>query len=139
MYLTFCTVLRFKLQGRLHFVKSCLWEVEDKFRTFIELKNRHDMHGCVCCRTWRNRKHFPYFHSVIESRVEFFTALFRVFPNFHECFYIVWEHEKIGTCEKVFDFFYQITRRKLKRENSLLRQRVNSTYCSWDNVYYLII
>ena len=39
----------------------------------------------------------------------------QVLPNFHECFYNVWEHG--GKC---FLFFYEITRRKLKRGNSLL-------------------
>ena len=53
------------------------------------------------------------------------STLFRVLPNFHECFYNVWEHVK-----KVFYFVYKITRRKLKRGNSLLYQSVNSPYRS---------
>ena len=36
-----------------------------------------------------------------------------------------------NTGKNVFDFFYKITRRKLKRGSSLLYQSVNSPYCSW--------
>ena len=36
-----------------------------------------------------------------------------------------------GNTENCFYFFYKITRRKLKRGNSLLYQSVNSQYCSW--------
>ena len=36
-----------------------------------------------------------------------------------------------NTGENVFYFFYKITRRKLKRGNSLLYRSVNSPYCSW--------
>ena len=35
------------------------------------------------------------------------------------------------TGKNVFYFFYKITRRKLKRWNSLLYQSVNSPYCLW--------
>ena len=55
-----------------------------------------------------------------------FSALFRVFPNFHECFYNVWEHGG-----NVFHFFYKITHGKLKRRNSLLYdESINSPYSS---------
>ena len=54
------------------------------------------------------------------------STQFRVLSSFHECFYNVWEH-----WEKVFYFFYKITRRKLQRGNSLLCRSVNSPYCSW--------
>ena len=89
----------------------------------------------------RNRKHFPCFHTVIETRVE-------VWENEK----LKWEHEPVGrvfprnfefsqtstsvsitygnTGKNVFYFVYKITRRKLKRGNSLLYQRVNSPYCS---------
>ena len=53
-------------------------------------------------------------------------TLFWVLPNFQECFYNVWEYGG-----SVFYFFYKITRRKLKRRNSLLfYQSANSPYCS---------
>ena len=55
----------------------------------------------------------------------FMRSLFRVFPNFHECFYNVWNMER-----NVFYFFHKITSIKLKRGNSLY-QSVNSPYCSW--------
>ena len=90
----------------------------------------------------RNREHFQSFHTVIETQMEVWeneklkweheprsanvSTQFRVFPNFHECFYNVWNMGK-----NVFYFFYKITRRKLKRGNSLLYQSVNSPYCSW--------
>ena len=70
----------------------------------------------------RNRKHFPCFHTVIETLVEVLgereievgtrarrTSVFTQFlvlPNLHECFYNVWEH----TGKNVFYFFYKITR-----------------------------
>ena len=38
------------------------------------------------------------------------STQFRVLPNFHECFYNVWEHGK-----NVFYFSYKITRRKITR------------------------
>ena len=53
-------------------------------------------------------------------------TLFRVLPNFHKCFYITYGN----TGKKVFYFFYKITRRKLKRGDSLLYQSVNSPYRS---------
>ena len=34
------------------------------------------------------------------------STLFQVLPNFHECFYNVWEH----TGKNIFYFFYKITR-----------------------------
>ena len=94
-------------------------------------------------RYLRNGKHFPCFHcyslrntsgSLGEREIEVGTRTrrasvstqFRVLPNFHECFYNVWEHG-----ENVFYFFYKITRRKLKRGNSLLYRSVNYPYCSW--------
>ena len=69
----------------------------------------------------RNRKHFPCFHIVIqkhasgclgEREIEVGTrvcranvsTLFRVLPNFHECFCNLWEHGG-----NVFYFFYKIT------------------------------
>ena len=85
-----------------------------------------------------NGKHFPCFHTVIETRlgereIEVGTRAgrvsvstqFRVLSNFHECNITVWEHGG-----NVFYFFYKITRRKLKRGNSLLYQSVNSPYRS---------
>ena len=46
------------------------------------------------------------------------STLFRVLPNFHKCFYNVWEHGG----KNLFYFFYKITRRRLKRGNSLMYQ-----------------
>ena len=72
----------------------------------------------------RNRKHFPWFHTVIETRVEVWeneklqwyciSTQFRVLPNFHECFYNVWEHR-----ENVFYFFYKIKAFLSKRKFSV--------------------
>ena len=53
------------------------------------------------------------------------STLFRVLANFHGCFYNVWEHGG-----NVFYFFYKITSRKLKYENSLLYQSLNFSYCN---------
>ena len=96
------------------------------------------------CELWlRNRKHFPCFHTVIAIQVE-------VWENEK----LKWEHEHIlwlvfprnfefsqtstsvsityGNMGKnVFYFFYKITRRKLKRGDSLLYWSVNSPYCLW--------
>ena len=93
-------------------------------------------------RIWRSRngKHFPCFHTVIETRVEVseneqlkctgrrvrrasVSTQFRVLPNFHECFYNVW-----GTLEMFSISVYKITCRKLKRGNSLLYRSVNSPF-----------
>ena len=73
-----------------------------------------------------NGKHFPCFHTVIETRlgereIEVGTRAgrvsvstqFRVLSNFHECNITVWEHGG-----NVFYFFYKITRRKLANQSS---------------------
>ena len=52
---------------------------------------------------------------------------FPVLPNFHDCFYNVWEH---GNKCLLF-LLYNNPYRKLKRGNSLLYHSVNSPYCSW--------
>ena len=79
----------------------------------------------------RNRKHFPCFYRVIETRVEVweneeccgntsrrrvFPQLFRVLPNFHECFYY-----SIETRRKCFLFFLENSLRKItKNEEHLI-------------------
>ena len=60
------------------------------------------------------------------ARVASVSTQFRVLPNFHECFYNVWEHRK-----KCFLFLLKNNPyRKLKRGNSLLCQNIISPYCS---------
>ena len=82
----------------------------------------------------RNRKHFPCFHTVIGTLVEVWENGKLKFPRNFEFF-------QTSTCvsitygntgENIFYFIYKITRRKLKRGNSLLYRSVNSPpYCSW--------
>ena len=89
----------------------------------------------------RNRKYFPCFPTVIETRVEVWEneklkwerePVERVFPRNFEVpqtstsVFITYGN----TGKNVFNFFYKITRRKLKRGNSLLYQSVNSPYRS---------
>ena len=78
----------------------------------------------------RNRKHFPCFYRVIETRVEVwenekccgntsrrrvFPQLFRVLPNFHMCFY-----NSIETQRKCFLFLLENSSRKItKNEENL--------------------
>ena len=55
------------------------------------------------------------------------STQFRVLSNFHECFYNVWEHGK--NCFLFLKYIAVfLTRRKLKRGNSLLYQSINSLY-----------
>ena len=98
--------------------------------TSIAISN---FHSTIIMLYLRNRKHFPCFHTVIETRVEVWKnelLVERVFPrNFESsqtstCFHDVWEEKN------VFYFFYQITLRKLKRANSVFYQSVNSPYRS---------
>ena len=79
----------------------------------------------------RNRKHFPCFYRVIETRVEVwenekrcgntscrrvFPQLFRVLPNLHECFY-----NSIETRRKCFLFLLENSLRKItKTEENLI-------------------
>ena len=64
------------------------------------------------------------------------STLFRDFSNFHECVYKygtrggVFYSEGNGGGGDVFYFFYKITSRKLKYENSLLYQSLNFSYCN---------
>ena len=73
----------------------------------------------------RNRKHVPCFYRVIETRVKVwenekccgntscrrvFPQLFRVLPNFHECFY-----NSIGTRRTCFLFLLENTATKKKK------------------------
>ena len=79
----------------------------------------------------RNRKHVPCFYRVIETRVKVwknekccgntscrrvFPQLFRVLPNFHECFY-----NSIGTRRTYFLFLLENTWTKKKTTTYLLR------------------
>ena len=92
---------------------------------------------------------FPY--SLMETRVEVWEneklqwkheLVGRVFPRYFE-FSQTFTSVSItyGNTEKnVFYFFYKITRRKLKRGNSLLYQSVNSPYCSrWRRMRWRIM
>ena len=79
----------------------------------------------------RNRKHFPCFYQVIETRVEVwenekycgntsrsrvFPHLFQVLPNFHECFYYA-----IEIWTKCFLFLLESSLRKItKNEEHLI-------------------
>ena len=79
----------------------------------------------------RNRKHFPCFYRVIETRVEVwenekccgntsrrrvFPQLFRVLPNLHECFY-----NSMETRRKCFLFLLENSPRKItKNEENLI-------------------
>ena len=78
----------------------------------------------------RNRKHFPCFYRVIETRVEVwenekccgntirrrvFPQLFRVLPNLHECFYNL-----IETRRKCFLFLLENRPRKITKNKENL-------------------
>ena len=85
----------------------------------------------------RNRKHVPCFYRVIETRVEVwenekccgntsrrrvFPQLFRVLPNFHECFY-----NSIETRRTCFLFLLEnTTTKKTKKMVNFDYQNVNS-------------
>ena len=85
----------------------------------------------ACYLLLRNRKHFPCFYRVIETRVEVwenekccgntscrrvFPQLFRVLPNLHECFY-----NSIETRRKCFLFLLENSPRKItKNEENLI-------------------
>ena len=95
------------------------------------LAAKHDILGwTMFIVVLRNRKDFPCFHAVVETRVKVCEneklnaissslKLPRVFPL------------RMGTVgENVFYFFYKITCTKLKRRNNLFYQVVISQYCS---------
>ena len=78
----------------------------------------------------RDRKHFPCFYRVIETRVEVwenekccgntshrrvFSQLFRVLPNLHECFY-----NSIETRRKCFLFLLENSPRKITKNKENL-------------------
>ena len=87
----------------------------------------------------RNRKHFPCFYRVIETRVEVwenekccgntshrrvFPQLFRVLPNLHECFYNL-----VETQRKCFLFLLENSPRKItKNEKNLIVLFIIKTY-----------
>ena len=87
----------------------------------------------------RNKKHFPCFHRVIETRVEVwenekccgntsrrrvFPQLFRVLPNLHECFY-----NSIETRGKSFLFLLENSPRKItKNKENLIALFIIKTY-----------
>ena len=87
----------------------------------------------------RNRKHFPCFYRVIETRVEVwenekccgntscrrvFPQLFRVLPNLHECFY-----NSIETRRKCFLFLLENSPRKItKNKENLIVLFIIKTY-----------
>ena len=91
----------------------------------------------------RNRKHFPCFYRVIETRVEVwenekccgntscrrvFPQLFRVLPNLHKCFY-----NSIETRRKCFLFLLEnsprkITKKRRKLDSFIYHQNVDSLH-----------
>ena len=94
----------------------------------------------------RNRKHFSCFRIVFETRVEVweneklkweYELIRRMFPRNFDFFQtstsvsITYGNTGGGERGKCFCFSYKITRRRLKRGNSLLYRSVNSPYCSW--------
>ena len=94
----------------------------------------------------RNRKHFPCFCRVIETRVEVwenerccgntsrrrvFPHLFRVLPNLHECFY-----NSIETPRKCFLFLLENSPRKIaKNEENLIVLFIIKTYILYTTQY----
>ena len=94
----------------------------------------------------RNRKHFPCFYRVIETRVEawenekccgntsrrrVFPQLFRVLPNLHECFY-----NSIETWRKCFLFLLEHSLRKImKNEENLIVLFIIKTYILYTMQY----
>ena len=94
----------------------------------------------------RNRKHFPCFYRVIETRVEVwenekccgntsrrrvFPQLFRVLPNLHECFY-----NSIETRRKCFLFLLENSPRKItKNEENLIVLLIIKTYILYTTQY----
>ena len=94
----------------------------------------------VMIKQLRNRKHFPCFYQVIETRVEVwenekccgntsrrrvFPQLFRVLPNLHECFY-----NSIETRRKCFLFLLEkySPRKITKNEENLIVLFITKTY-----------
>ena len=95
-------------------------------------------HLLFCKRYLRNRKHFPCFYRVIETRVEVwenekcwgntnrrrvFLQLFWVLPNFHECFY-----NSIETQRKCFLFLLKNNPRKITKTEHLIALFVIKMY-----------
>ena len=94
----------------------------------------------------RNRKHFPCFYRVIETRVEVwenekccgntsrrrvFPRLFRVLPNLHECFY-----NSIETRRKCFLLLLENSPRKItKNEENLIVLFIIKTYILYTTQY----
>ena len=96
----------------------------------------------------RNRKHFPCFHTVMVTRVEVWENeklklehVGRVFPrNFEFSRTSTSVSITYGiTGKTVFYFFHKITRRKLKRGNSLLYRSVNCLYRSRSRMRWRIM
>ena len=94
----------------------------------------------------RNRKHFPCFYRVLETRVEVweneeccgntirrsvFPELFRVLPNLHECFY-----NSIETRRKCFLFLLENSPRKItNNEENLIVLFIIKTYILYTTQY----
>ena len=90
----------------------------------------------------RNRKHFSCFYRVIETRVEVweientsrrrvFPQIFRVLPNFHECFY-TW----IETRRRCFLFLLENSPRKItKNKENLIVLFIIKTYILYTTRY----
>ena len=118
--------------------KKCLW-FQRRFiiREIIALMKRKTLLWIVVLTvelSLRNRKQFPCFHTVIETRVEVweneklkweYEPVGRVFPrNFEFSQTSTSVSRAYGDTENVFYFVYKITR-------SFLYRSVNSPYCSW--------
>ena len=97
----------------------------------------------------RNRKLFPCFHQVIETQVEVwenekccgstsrrrvFPQLFRVFLNFHECFY-----NSIETRRKCFLFLLQNSPRKIteNEEHLIALFFIKCIFSTPRNLYFI--
>ena len=94
----------------------------------------------------RNKKHFPCFYQVIETREEVwenekccgntshrrvFSQLFQVLPNLHECFY-----NSIETRRKCFLFLLKNSPRKItKNEEKLIVLFIIKTYSLYTTQY----
>ena len=113
-------------------VKACVSTrcVDEQFTRllYIHVYNLRNTYG----------KHFPCFHTVIETRVEVWENK-NTSPQ-GECFHAISSSPKLSRTQftftktngnTVFNIFYKITHRKLKRGNSLLYRIVNYPYCSW--------
>ena len=110
-----------RLDGSCVYVFKDGQQTNNECRRFYCCLSSSDIH--VLPSHLRNRKHFPCFYRVIETRVEVwengkccgntsrrrvFPQLFRVLPNFHKCFY-----SSIETRRTCFLFLLENSPRKI--------------------------